>query len=179
MGNRGVLHSNGRIVKDWDIRRWIVCGLTHPSRNRKVPQWKDGSYTVLFFLDEAVAFAAGHRPCHRCRGAAYKAWKEAWAAAFGERAPSADDMDARLHRDRLDGDRQRIHDADWGSVPAGAYALDGDDAVLVRDDHLVPWTPSGHGEPRPRPRSGRATLLTPELTVDILRAGYPIEMGAG
>jgi len=118
MGNRGCLHEGREIVRPWKTRNWIVC--ERDFRGRHVAQWNPGRYTPLFFHDEAVAFAAGHRPCAECRNRRYRAWCDAWEAAFGARA-SAAMMDRRLHRERLDGRVQRRHRSPWTELPDGAF----------------------------------------------------------
>src|SRR5258708_7428356 len=101
MGNRGILHDEARrIVRPWQVRRWIACVTTFRGRRRQV--MRPHSYTELFFIDEATAFAAGHRPCAECRHADYQHFKATWAAAHGEPA-SASQMDDVLHADRLEG----------------------------------------------------------------------------
>ena len=84
MGNRGVLHDDaGRIVRSYQVRRWIACRTAFRGRHRLLMQ--PHSWTELFFLDEATAFAAGHRPCAECRHADYQRFKEAWAVSVGAR----------------------------------------------------------------------------------------------
>ncbi len=100
MGNRGSLHRGRTIVRDWQVRRWITCVLEF--RGWVAPKWQPGRWTPLFFWDEAVALAAGHRPCALCRRGDFNAWLDAWVSAFGER-PRVDPMDRRLHAERRDG----------------------------------------------------------------------------
>ena len=77
MGNRGVLHDDeSRIRRKWHGKRWIVCVLEFRGRKRKV--MTPGRYTELFFLDEATALAAGHRPCAECRRERFNAFRCAW-----------------------------------------------------------------------------------------------------
>ncbi|HEX3456598.1 MAG TPA: hypothetical protein VHR97_01465, partial [Candidatus Baltobacteraceae bacterium] len=107
MGNRGVLHDDDRrIVRTWDVRRWIACVLEFRGRKREVMTPR--RYTELFFLDEAAAFSAGHRPCAECRRADYVRFRDLWVARFG-RPAGADDVDARIHGDRLDGKTKRTY----------------------------------------------------------------------
>src|ERR1035438_2779229 len=98
MGNRGgAIHNDGRqIVRQYASRRWITCLLEFKGRRRTV--MSPNRYTELFFLDEAVALAAGHRPCAECRRARFNAFKQAW----GGTSPLADEMDVELHRARID-----------------------------------------------------------------------------
>ena len=165
MGNRGCLHEGTEVVRHHRGRRWIVCETDF--RGRWTRQWAPGRYTVLFFHDEAVALAAGHRPCAQCRWAAYRDF----LAACGHRG-SVDVLDERLHVERLtDGG----HAAGWVDVPDGAFVRSDDGVPLLVDgDRLVPWSPSGYdpASARPRPSSGRASLLTPPTTCAAIRAGY-------
>jgi hypothetical protein len=171
MGNRGCLHrgSERAIARPWQVRRWITCVLEH--KGWVAPKWQPGRWTPLFFWDEAVALAAGHRPCALCRHRDYTAWLDAWEAAFRER-PRADPMDVRLHADRWDGRRQRRHLAPWRELPAGVFAEVDGGPVLVLADRLVPWSASGYGPPADRPRVGEATVLTPRATVAVLGQGF-------
>jgi hypothetical protein len=124
-----------------------------------------GRFTELFFLDEATAFAAGHRPCALCRRADYERFSELVSTT------GADAIDARLHDERLDGRRRRHHAARFDELPDGAFVLHDGAARLVLGDRLLGWTPGGYVDPSPRP-TGAATLLTPPSLVEVLRAGW-------
>ena len=169
MGNRGSIHRGRAIVRPWQVRRWITCVLTY--KGWVAPRWEPGRWTPLFFWDEAVALAAGHRPCALCRHADHVRWLDAWEAAFGER-PRVEAVDRRLHDERVAGRDKRVYRGRWGDLPSGTYAVADGTAVLVLDDRLVPWSPQGYGEPLPRPAGGMATVLTPPATVGVLRHGY-------
>ena len=136
-------------------------------------------YTHLFFLDEAVALAAGHRPCAQCRREAYCRFKEAWAAG-SDRKPRADAIDARLHRERIDPStgRQRRHTGDLDTVPDGTFIFmpGTSDPALVHGDHLLPCRPEGYGKPQERSRGIEAVVLTPRCSVAVLAAGYRPEL---
>jgi hypothetical protein len=169
MGNRGSIHRDRAIVRSWQVRRWITCVLEF--KGQVAPKWEPGRWTPLFFWDEAVALAAGHRPCAFCRRGDYNAWLDAWASAFGER-PSADAMDRQLHAERLDRKTQARHREPWRDLPIGAFVvLDGTPA-LVLDDRLIPWSSGGYGAPFDRPARGDATMLTPPSTISLLEQGY-------
>jgi hypothetical protein len=187
MGNRGVLPgADGarRIARPWQVRRWITCVLEH--KGWVAPRWKPGRWTALFFWDEAVALAAGHRPCALCRRPDFERWCDAWESAFGERQ-RVDPMDRRLHADRVDADScgQLRHTRPWDDLPDGTFVLvpgegegegEGETPALVRGDRLVPWTTGGdgYGVPiaRPGPGSEHAVVLTPRATVEVLTSGY-------
>src|SRR3954453_3806627 len=111
-GNRGVLHdSEGRIRRRFQGRRWIACRLEFRGRRRH-PLLQPGRYTELFFLDEATALAAGHRPCAECRREDYRRFVALWQELHpGE--TRADAIDARLHAERLAG----THRARLDSLP--------------------------------------------------------------
>ena len=177
MGNRGVLHdAEGRIRRPWQVRRWLICVLEFRSRHRTV--MAPNRYTELFFLDEATALAAGHRPCFECRRRAFYAFRDAWAAAnpalVAGRIPTAGLIDDALHAQRIGADRsKRTHRADLDGLPDGVLVtLDGsgDVAYLVRGRHLLAWTPGGYAHRRRRPSRTVATVLTPSSTVAAIRA---------
>ena len=164
-GNRGCLHdADGRIRRAWQVRRWIACRLDFRGR-RRAPLQQPGRFTELFFLDEATAFAAGHRPCAECRRADYDRFR----ALLG--LERADEIDARLHAERLDGTARRLHDAPAADLPDGAFLLREGEPWLVRGGELLRWTPGGYTLRTPRPR-GRVQLLTPPTLVAVLRAGW-------
>jgi hypothetical protein len=170
MGNRGSIHRERAIVRPWQVRRWITCALEH--KGWVAPKWEPGRWTPLFFWDEAVALAAGHRPCALCRRGDFNAWLDAWASALGDR-PRVDAMDRRLHAERVEGRRQRRHTVDWSDLPAGAFVtLEHEVPALVLGDRLVPWSSAGYGPPVDRPRRGDAAVLTPPSTLAVLRHGY-------
>jgi hypothetical protein len=161
-GNRGCLHDReGRIRRRYAVKRWIACRLEFKGRRRKA-LLQPGRYTELFFLDEATAFAAGHRPCAECRRADYDRFRELVGA------PGADAIDERLHAERMGSPRVRVQ---VDELPDGAFVLEAGEPWLVLGSELLQWTPGGYARRRPRP-SGEALLITPPTTVDVLRAGW-------
>jgi hypothetical protein len=174
MGNRGILHDESRnLVRSWQVRRWIACQTSFRGRRREL--MRPHSYTELFFLDEVTAFAAGHRPCAECRYADYCRFKVAWAAWSGAHA-SADQMDAVLHRDRLDGrgdrQRQRTYHEAIRRLPDGTFITRDGQSLLIWQGSLLTWSPAGYGDRRTLPTSGRVEVLTPRALVAVLSAGY-------
>jgi hypothetical protein len=169
MGNRGILHDDyGRIVRAWQCRRWIACVTQFRGRHREV--MRPHSYTELFFLDEASALSAGHRPCKECRYADYRRFQDLWKTCFGDPA-NADAMDAKLHAERLQDCHKRIHDA-FTDLPNGTFVDFDGAAWLIHGDELLAWTDSGYAERQARPTRGRARVLTPPSIVTLLRHGY-------
>lgn len=174
MGNRGILHdAGGRPGKRrWTSDLWIACALSFKDWHR--PIMAPHTYTELFFLDEAVAFAAGHRPCAECRRGDYNRFRAAWAAAGLGHHTRAPEIDACLHRARLTDPprRQRLYQAALGTLPDGSFiTLDAQD-YLVKGPALYPYTPEGYAPPRPRPALAEVTVLTPAPLVAVLAAGY-------
>ena len=172
-GNRGCLHDvEGRIRRRYAGRRWIACRLEFRGR-RRGRLLQPGRYTELFFLDEATAFAAGHRPCAECRREDYVRFVAIWRALHGADA-GADGIDARLHAERVDARTraQRRHSAPFDELPDAAHILDAAQAWVVVGSDLMRWTPAGYDSRRPRPRRGRAVVLTPPSLLAVLGAGW-------
>lgn len=174
-GNRGILHDTDHHLgrARWRHKAWICCTLDWQGRKRDVMSGR--RWTELFFLDEATALAAGHRPCAYCRRSDYNRFAGAWAAAFDER-PRAAGMDAVLHAARIGPDRrQRRDEVAAEELTDGCFVwLDGQ-SWLLRDSALWAYSPTGyHGPPRALPR--RVLALTPEPLRAVLRAGYVPQM---
>lgn len=171
MGNRGVLHDEERrIVRFAQGRRWIICLTDFKDRRR--PLMVPGNYTELFFMDEATALAAGHRPCHECRRADALRFRDAWAEATGnDRSIGLTELDRHLHEDRLASrGEMRRWTAEAAVLPDGAMVAINDAAFLVQGGALRPWSPAGYGAPRPMPAS--VEVLTPRSIVGAIGAGY-------
>ena len=166
MGNRGILHDGNRRLgrRRWTHKAWICCVTEFRGRKRRV--MAPGRYTELFFLDEAVALAAGHRPCFECRREAAKAYAACWGGD-----PRAGEMDRALHAERLDGRRRRIHICESVELPDGAFVSRDGFAWLVRGPLLLRYTPGGYDGATERP-AGAVEVLTPPATLRVLRAGY-------
>jgi hypothetical protein len=172
MGNRGILHNDQRLVhRDWQVRRWIACRLDFRGRHRTVMQ--PGSYTELFFLDEAVALADGHRPCAECRHADYRAFQTAWRTVYPDQSATADAMDAILHTERrIRPFLKRTHLAEIGSLPDGTFVAMEGRAWLLGGDWMRAWSADGYTDCIRRPSAGVMTVLTPPSVVKVLRVGY-------
>lgn len=175
MGNRGVVHggASGRaIVRSHTTTAWIVCALAY--RGWVAPRWEPGRWTALFFHDEAVALAAGHRPCALCRRPAFTAYRDAARAATGDPGLRAPDLDRRLHAERRDPTtrRPRRHEGDWSLLPDGVFVLDRGGPRLVLGERTVGWTVRGYGDATARPSHGPVVVLTPPTSVAALGRGY-------
>jgi hypothetical protein len=172
-GNRGIIHdpaTHTLLRRRWTNKAWIVCrcdfrGVRRPVMGRR-------SWTELFFYDEAVAFAAGHRPCYFCRRDAALAFAAAWSLAHPRRGSTARAIDDTLHAQRLDAGRKRIHALPVApaKLPDGAMVVSSGDACLVAGGKMFRWTPAGYEKPARRVVA--EGLLTPPATVAALDAGY-------
>lgn len=175
MGNRGCLHDGDRRLtgRRWTTRAWVTCLLSFRGR-RRAPM-TPGRYTELFFLDEATALAAGHRPCGECRRAAYLSFKACWAAGAGlvPATLTATAMDRVLHADRRGADRrQRTWSAPVDALPAGTMVVVDGVAGLAGNGAWQAWRPEGYGPPAAVAPGREVVVLTPRSTVAALQAGY-------
>ncbi len=175
-GNRGILHSGREVVRYHASDLWITCALRF--HDRWSPQWRPHHFTWLYFHDEAVSFAAGHRPCAECRRADYTAYRAAWVDGLGVPPPSAKDMNRTLHGERIvrGTHRRRVHPMPWTDLPDGTFVTVDGSPRLVVGDHLIEWTRHGYGTRDTLPALGTADVLTPPATVAVLRAGYPVQI---
>lgn len=169
-GNRGIIHRPDRTLgtSRWSHHAWICCTLDWQGRKRQVMTGRN--WTELFFLDEAVALAAGHRPCGYCRRADYNRFADAW----GDTRPTAPAMDKALHAARITpGTRQQLtHRADGTELPFGTMIALAGQPHLLSETAMHPFWPARYGPPVPRLSSGQVTVLTPAPIVTVLRRGY-------
>jgi hypothetical protein len=181
MGNRGGCFHDERqelTRSRWKGRRWIACLLEFRGRWRPVMQPR--LYTELFFLDEATALAAGHRPCAQCRWDDYNRFKSAWLRGnpgLGVKdGDSIDAIDMYLHRERIDrSGRKVVFHAELDALPDGVIvALDesSNEAFLVWNQRLLPWSFEGYGQPRDLSHRIDVAVLTPQSAVAAIAAGY-------
>ncbi|MEJ6397954.1 hypothetical protein [Yoonia sp. 208BN28-4] len=171
-GNRGIIHRGDKTLgtSRWSHHAWICCTLNWQGRKREVMTGRN--WTELFFLDEAVALAAGHRPCGYCRRTAYAAYRDAWAVATGT-TPKAGDIDAALHPARVTRHRQKVtYQAPLSQLPDGAFVQWADTPHLVQASRLLPYTPGGYGSPIVAQMDTVVSVLTPKPSVAVLSAGY-------
>jgi hypothetical protein len=172
-GNRGCLHDErGEIRRRYATKRWIACRLCFRGRRRS-PLMAPGRFTELFFLDEATALAAGHRPCAECRRRDYNRFSELWLALHPGKV-GADAIDAQLHRERLGAaTRERLlHEAAYGELPDGTFVLEAGAPHLLLARRLLRWSPGGYRDVRRRPTVGHATVITPPSLMAILHSGW-------
>jgi hypothetical protein len=172
-GNRGIIHDPATktlLNKRWSSPAWLTCVCEFRGRRRKVMGGR--SWTELFFLDEATAFAAGHRPCFFCRRDDALKFRAAWEQGNGVADVLAPDIDAVLHRERLAGHKKRLRELPMRleRLPDGAMVSSGASSYLMAQGRALQWSPAGYREPS-EPVSD-AMLLTPHSTVRAFSAGY-------
>lgn len=173
MGNRGIIHDTATktlLKRRWSTRAWIICVCEFRGRTRKV--MAQHGWTELFFLDEATALAAGHRPCFYCRRADANAFRAAWCAGNGIADIKASAMDAVLDSERRDGRAKRRHPLPCAieALPDGTVIASDDEAFIVAKGRALRWSFAGYSA-APMP-SVDVQLLTPPSTLRALGAGY-------
>lgn len=182
MGNRGCLHDTGTTpLRLYQSQRWIICVLDFKGRTRQ--PMPPGHYTSLFFLDEATALAAGHRPCAECQRARFLEFRSHWAAAnlalAGHATPLVGQIDTVLHNERISEERlqrakrKRTYSAALEELPDGSMVLinAAPPPYLVLGDMLFPWSIEGYGAPIAR-SNVMVEVVTPRSTVRALAHGY-------
>lgn len=172
-GNRGIIHDPSTrtlLSKRWATKAWLICTCDYRGVRRRPMGGR--SWTELFFLDEATALAAGHRPCFLCRREAAEWFCGAWGEANGSEAPTADSLDAILHCERLQGRVKRIHalTAALDELPDGAMIAAGGSAYLVASGRAFLWTKDGYRTVNAPPFVDGQ--ITPPSIVNALRSGY-------
>jgi hypothetical protein len=178
MGNRGCLHdAQQQIRKLYQGKRWIICKLKFKSRHRVV--MSPGLYTELFFLDEATALAAGHRPCAECSREQFDYFRILWAQANPQlakrRKPPAPFIDNVLHMERVTVDNQKVvYEERLSRLPNGSFVTLSNDeqAYLVLDTALLLWSPQGYLQKITRKNDRLVQVLTPRSIVKALAAQY-------
>ncbi len=171
-GNRGIIHdpaTRSLLRKRWSSPAWLTCVLDFRGRRREVMATR--SWTELFFLDEATALAAGHRPCFYCRRDDANRFRAAWERGNQLADVLARDIDTVLHRERFASART-LHPLPvaLGRLPDGAMVQAGADSFLIRSGKPLKWSPAGYRETE-KPLKD-ALLLTPPSTLRALAAGY-------
>ena len=172
-GNRGIIHdpvTKTLLTRRWANRAWLTCVCEFRGRRREVMGGR--SWTELFFLDEATALAAGHRPCFFCRRDDAYRFRAAWEQGNGVSQVLAGDIDAVLHRERLSGGRKRLHARAMplDQLPDGAMLQDCNESYLILQGRALQWSPAGYLKAQNALQA--AMLLTPPSTLRALSAGY-------
>lgn len=177
MGNRGKLHNEQRqIIRDWQRLPWVTCALEFKGRKREV--FAPSTYSELFFLDEATAFAAGHRPCASCRRERYDEFKASWLAAnrarFSLTNESIGEIDKLLHAERVNVNGTKVtFEAPLRELPLGALFEINGESFLVWRKGLKRWSFSGYSSQETQPSSSTLVrVLTPESIIRTFAGGF-------
>lgn len=181
LGNRGVLHDeNKEIVRAYKIKAWITCALQFRGRHREVMM--PDRWTELFFLDEATAFSAGHRPCFQCRYKDHQRFKAFWIKGnpkygFDLKTPVAK-IDDVIQAERIAPDKSKItYEENLNTLPNGTFVSWRDKPYLSKYGQLFLWSPGGYAQPISLPGVGKIAVLTPRSIVNTFNAGYVPQMG--
>jgi hypothetical protein len=166
LGNRGHIHKGDRITKHHTTKGWIYC---HTRAMVRPSDFMGEGYTELFFLDEATALAAGHRPCGRCLNARQQKFLDAWARANNGVRPTIPEIDEQLHKERFDNGRRVTYEASCADLKAGTMVRELGDPqpLLLRGEFAYPWTSHGYGVRRDAP-TGVIEVLTPPSIVKLI-----------
>lgn len=180
LGNRGVIHNEYKeIIRPFKIKAWITCMLDFRGRHREIMQ--PDRWTELFFLDEATAFAAGHRPCFQCRYKDHMRFKEYWLKGnpqygFDMQTPVTM-IDDIIHKERIAKDKLKVtYKAGITSLPNGTFIMYDEKPYLILDKQLYAWNPPGYAAPVALPEVKDVTVLTPRSFVNMFSAGYIPQM---
>lgn len=180
MGNRGILHNDDKkILRPFKSKAWLTCNLEYHGRKRQV--MAPNRYTELFFLDEAVSFAAGHRPCFECRRTDFNRFKSFWLQGnpefkFDEKTPFQK-IDQILHNERIDRNKSKvIFEESANNIPDGSFISFKNEAFLALDKLFFLWSPFGYDKGIPLPDADKLAVLTPKSVVNAFRAGYTPQM---
>jgi hypothetical protein len=172
-GNRGIIHDPATrtlLNRRWSAKAWITCVCEFRGRRRDVMGTR--SWTELFFLDEATALAAGHRPCFYCRRADANGFRAAWERGNGVGGVHAPEIDEVLHAERLNRKTKRLHALPMPleQLPDGAMVHAGGDSYLIARGRALLWSFDGYR--KPAGAMPDLMLLTPPSTLRALNAGY-------
>lgn len=177
MGNRGVLHKSKKILRPFKLLNWVTCVLQYHGIRRNI--MSEGRYTELFFLDEATAFSAGHRPCAECRRADYTRFKSLWIAANKDHvdlpATAMKYIDRINHEERITAaGEKKTYQALLSELPGGVMIqLPGaEDCYLYFNNRLLKWTPFGYSGQIGLQKDTMVTVLTPKSFVRTFKKGY-------
>ncbi|MDB4920057.1 hypothetical protein [Mucilaginibacter sp.] len=176
LGNRGVLHNHQQeIIRPYKVKAWITCVLEFRGRHREVMQ--PDRWTELFFLDEATAFSAGHRPCAQCRHADNQHFKRLWIKGnpqYGFHMKTTVALiDEIIQAERIAADKSKVtYEEDLRALPNGTFVSYMDKSYLVKDNQLYLWLPGGYEKPIDFPEIKKLPVLTPRSIVNMFSVGY-------
>lgn len=175
-GTRGVIHNDQQeIIRTFKLKAWLTCKLEFKGRKRKVMSLD--RYTELFFLDEATAFAAGHRPCCECRREDFNKFKSFWLAgnpAYNfDKKTSIQRIDNVIHEERINRNKSKVtFEENIHNIPDGSFILLNNEPYIVLGSQFYLWSPFGYRDGIALPNVEKLIVLTPKSIVNTFRAGY-------
>jgi hypothetical protein len=176
MGNRGVLHDKDKnIVRQWLNKEWKACVPQFKGIDRK-PLFQEKNYSELFFLDEATAYASGHRPCCYCQRVKYKAFKLYWATTHRDEKPATEipikEIDKILHQERIGSGGVKVkYAASLATLPEGTIFEVDEKAFLLYRGRILRWSFTGYSAAEFGVSETEVNVLTPRSIVDLYAAG--------
>ncbi|MBT6277219.1 MAG: hypothetical protein HOI95_24190 [Chromatiales bacterium] len=178
MGNRGIIHdyrTRELLSRRWQHQAWICCVLEF--KDFQHPIMGKSRYTELFFLDEATALSAGHRPCAYCRRSDFNAFKRHWVTANRPghtlNSVKAPDIDRQLHRERTTRNRLKVtFESKLAALPLGTVILNAGSQQLVHGQCVLEWNADGYRKAEPIAAEQLVTVLSPRSIVAAMSAGY-------
>jgi len=174
LGNRGILHNNSnQIVKPYQHQGWVTCKLKFKKRKRRL--MSPGNYTELFFLDEATAFSAGHRPCCECRRERYLEFKDYWVSANRNKRVNdvkASEINKYLHKERVHRREKITFKASIKDLPDGAVFSADNSAYLIFKSRIYLWSFEGYTLSNNPDIPDEVDVLTPKSIVSIYNLGF-------
>ncbi|MES2653785.1 MAG: hypothetical protein V4663_18755 [Bacteroidota bacterium] len=181
LGNRGQLHGKGKVIlRPFKHTAWIICVLEFKGRKREI--MSPNLWTELFFLDEATALAAGHRPCFECRREDANRFKRAWIKGnpqynFDLKTPISK-IDEVLQSERIDAAHKKVtYTSLVKDLPDGTFIAIANEAYLLVNQHTHLWTPFGYSEVKQIEPSTMVTVLTPKSIVNALKVEKDLPSG--
>lgn len=180
LGNRGILHNEQqKIIRTHTHKAWVTCQLHFKNRKRQI--FAPNSYSELFFLDEATAFAAGHRPCAECRRERFNEFKQHWIAANGENPATAKlpigEIDRQLHTERINKSGSKVsYLAIANDLPDGTLFAYNHQAFLIWNRFYYVWLFEGYTKSAFDSINEQVEVLTPRSVVNTFKAGLKPEV---
>lgn len=179
-GTRGLIHNDQQeIIRAFKLKAWITCKLEFKGRKRKM--MSPNRYTELFFLDEATAFAAGHRPCCECRREDFNRFKSYWLTGNPEYdfnlKTSIKYIDEVIHAERINKQQSAVTFKENGhDIPNGTFISFNNEPYVLFNNRIFLWSPFGYGEGVSLPNPDKLIVLTPTSIVNTFRAGYTAQI---
>jgi hypothetical protein len=175
LGNRGIIHNEQKkIISSFKIKGWVTCRLEFKGRKREL--MAKGRYTELFFLDEATALSAGHRPCAECRRKRYNEFKLKWLQAneslLINDSTSIASIDKIIHQDRIYKKQKVTYQDKMNLLPKGTMIQINSINYLIWNNKVFKWTFEGYEISNIDITNNNVIVLTPKSYVEMFKKGF-------